>query len=75
MLHELLVINVCSICTQTQYVGQISVGQQSFEVVFDTSSYNLVLPSESCLSLACRKFHLIFFFKQYDKEMFKFLDD
>ncbi|KDR23359.1 aspartic protease Bla g 2-like [Zootermopsis nevadensis] len=38
----------------TQYVGEIAVGQQTFEVVFDTSSYNLVLPCESCLSPACQ---------------------
>jgi hypothetical protein len=53
-----LVINKQLIFTQTQYVGDLWIGDQKFEVVFDTSSYNLVVVSESCISEGCRKLHL-----------------
>jgi hypothetical protein len=38
----------------TQYVGDLSIGDQDFEVVFDTSSYNLVVASDSCISQGCQ---------------------
>ena len=57
-LHCFLVINTQSIFTQTQYVGDLSIGNQLFQDVFDTSSYDLVAPSESCVSSDCRKLHL-----------------
>ena len=56
-LHCFLVINTQSIFTQTHYVGDLSIGDQDFEVVFDTSSYNLVVASDSCISQGCRKLH------------------
>jgi hypothetical protein len=40
---------------QSEYYGQVSVGSppQSFTVVFDTGSGNLLLPSQECVDEAC----------------------
>lgn len=38
---------------KTTYYGQISVGQQSFVVVFDTGSGNLIVPVTDCRDAAC----------------------
>merc|ERR1719337_399694 len=40
---------------QSEYYGQVSVGSpaQTFTVVFDTGSGNLLLPSQECVDEAC----------------------
>lgn len=40
---------------KSAYYGEISVGEQPFEVVFDTGSGHLILPSTMCHSSTCKK--------------------
>merc|ERR1719181_1937553 len=41
-----------------EYSGEIQVGGQSFNVIFDTGSDRLIVPSSDCVSDACQKHQL-----------------
>jgi hypothetical protein len=41
-----------------EYFGYISVGNQSFRILFDTGSDSLILPGKECISPACKTHHV-----------------
>jgi len=41
-----------------EYYGYISVGNQSFRILFDTGSDSLILPGKECISPACKTHHV-----------------
>jgi len=41
-----------------EYFGYVSVGNQSFRILFDTGSDSLILPGKDCISPACKTHHV-----------------
>lgn len=52
---------------QYEYIGTIAIGtpEQFFEVIFDTGSANMIIPSDSCHS-SNQKFNFLYFNIQVD---------